>query len=74
MCEFRVKRVPVDGDPFVKLSIWVSMSARGHDGAEALDAVLAANDVEGRESCRRRIHVFGRYPEVCARLRCKLHK
>ena len=60
--------------PGVDRSRRVSMRVCGHDGAEALDAVLAANDVEGRESCRRRIHVFGRYPEVCARLRCKLHK
>src|SRR5439155_6948877 len=52
----------------------VSVLACVYDGAEAIDAVLAANDVERRHSCSFRIHVFVRDFEVGAGLRCKLHQ
>ena len=50
------------------------MSACGHDGPEAFDAMVAADDVKGRVPRRRGIHVFARDLEACAGLRCQLHE
>ena len=56
------------------LLVAVSMSACGYDRSEAADAMVAADDVKGREPCRRRIHNFARDLEVCAGWWCKLHQ
>ena len=36
--------------------------------------MVAADDVQGRQTCRRWIHVFARDPETSAGLRRKLHQ
>src|SRR4029453_10947326 len=50
------------------------MTPWGPNGAEAPDAVLAANDVEGRHSRRCWIHVFACDLQLGAGLRCELYQ
>ena len=50
------------------------MRTRGHDGAEALDGVLATDEVEGGQSRRCRVHDSCRDLEVGAGMRCEFHQ
>src|SRR5437867_4773469 len=52
----------------------VSMGASAHDGTEALDAMITADDVKRRQPCRCGIHLPGGDLQVCAGLGGKLHK
>src|SRR5439155_24120979 len=51
-----------------------SRRTRGHDGAEALDGVLATDEVEGRQPRRCRVHDSCRDLEVGAGMRCEFHQ
>src|SRR5262249_22457525 len=60
--------------PGIDRGCGVSMRACVHNRAQALDAMLAANDVERRQSCCCRTHVFAHDLEVGTRLRGQLHQ